>query len=212
MDLSPEAARPPFFSPAPVQVRRAGPNDLDLVVDILADAFQDDPVVLWLSDHPDFPGFNFRVVIEAFIADQGILIDESGSAAALFLPPGKKMASLVSPMVALKGLWHFGSGPLIRALRLLSLFEKHHYQADHLYIFAIGNRPAVRGRGYGSAVMKAVLSLGGGAEYPTYLENSKAANFAFYHKFGFESQTRLCLPQKGPDVTTMLRPAGHHWA
>lgn len=189
----------------PITIRRADEDDYDLVIDILADAFKDDPVLLWLSDHSDFPQFNFRTVLKAFMADKGILVDESGSAVALFLPPGKKMASVVSPIVALKGLWKFGAGPLLRALQLLALFEKHHYEPDHLYIFAIGNRPSVRGMGYGSALMKALLEVGGGVRFPTYLENSKEANFGFYHKFGFSSQTPFTLPRMGPSVTTMLR-------
>ena len=57
------------------------------------------------------------------MADKGILVDESGSAVAFVSATRQKMASVVSPIVALKGLWKFGAGPLLRALQLLALFE-----------------------------------------------------------------------------------------
>ncbi|GAA3954236.1 GNAT family N-acetyltransferase [Allohahella marinimesophila] len=192
---------------SPIHVRSARADDIDLVVDILADAFKDDPVLLWISSHADFPVFNFKAVIQAFIDDRGILVDDSGSAAALFLPPGKTMSSVITAGVALKGLWTFGPGALLKAVKLLDLFEQHHYQGDHIYIFAIGNRATARQQGFGSAVMKHLLSLAGADRYPVYLENSKPANAQFYAKFGFEPVVEIALPRGGPPVTSMLRKA-----
>jgi ribosomal protein S18 acetylase RimI-like enzyme len=195
----------PIDKSLPVAVRKARADERDLVVDILADAFHDDPALLWLSAHPDFPHFIFDLIIRGFVADGGILVDESGSAAALFMPPGKKMPSGITMGNAMRGLLKFGPMVLIRALELLSLYDRQHYRDEHVYIFAIGNRPAVRKRGLGSAVMKHLLASSGADEYPVYLENSKPANLQFYAKFGFERQTDFNLPRRGPPVTSMLR-------
>ncbi len=184
-------------------IATAQPAEYANVIEILADAFQNDPIVRWLSTNQNFPFFNFQSVIRAFTKTSSILIDETNSVAALYMPPGKKMPSVISLPVVAKGLIKFGLPPLFRGIPLLTQMEKLHYQPDHLYIFAIGNRSAARGQGYGSFMMKHLIGLAG--QYPVYLENSNPANKQFYEKFGFNEISAFHAPKHGPIIQTMLR-------
>ncbi len=195
----------PCQSPEPPSIRRAAESEMELVVDILAEAFADDPVLLWLSDDPSFPRFIFQIMVDLFRPEGGILVDSSGSAAALYMPFGQRTPSAVTPAIAFRSLLCFGPRFLLRGLRVDRLYNHHHYQADHVYVFAIGNRSSVRGRGYGSALMKHLLAEAGADRHPVYLENSKPRNVPFYSKFGFVAQNTFLLPAGGPPVDAMLR-------
>ena len=55
-------------------------------------------------------------------------------------------------------------------------------------------RPAVRGKGYGQALMRSRLDRVDAEHAPAYLESSKAENVPYYQRFGFEVSGELVVP------------------
>lgn len=187
-------------------IRRADKKDWPLLTEILADAFTEDPVLRWMSKHPAFPEYSYSVSLPGFEKVGGMLMDDQGLAACLYVKPGYEMHNPVSARVIARGLLRFGPGPLLRSLRFLNTIAQHHHTPAHTYVFAIGARRQAHGCGLGSAVMKYFLTSVADPDLPVYLENSNPANTAFYRKFGFEPQ-KAFRPGNGPQLVGMLRPA-----
>jgi ribosomal protein S18 acetylase RimI-like enzyme len=69
--------------------------------------------------------------------------------------------------------------------------------SPHYYIVQLGTHPEFQGQGAGSALMKAVISLGDRNQLPCYLECTGMKNRVYYQKFGFElveSHENLAVP------------------
>ena len=78
---------------------------------------------------------------------------------------------------------------------------------DHFYLSLIGTHPDHRGAGIGMGLLRENLALIDREGAPAYLESSNPANLARYQSVGFERCGSFQLPDDGPEVTTMWRPA-----
>ncbi|MBP6724391.1 MAG: hypothetical protein KA137_06105, partial [Halioglobus sp.] len=61
------------------------------MIDILVRAFQDDPVMLWMSGHPDFLRTFFDITLPIFLPHGLTYIEEQGRGAAAWLGPEQKL-------------------------------------------------------------------------------------------------------------------------
>jgi ribosomal protein S18 acetylase RimI-like enzyme len=100
-------------------------------------------------------------------------------------------------------------------LRRLSVVEiyttrlhRRHAPRAHWYLSQIGVEPARQGQGLGSALLGPMLARMDGENVPCYLETSKAANVAFYQKYGFAVVADGDAVAGGPHVWAMLRAPG----
>ncbi len=99
--------------PETTRVRKATPEDLDAVVDILADAFEADPVMKWVTHKTSYPRYAFNLTVPSCLGHERTYITEDGSGAASWLPPGVELQSPVGPGVIWKGLRLAMNGPTI---------------------------------------------------------------------------------------------------
>ncbi|MFF5847280.1 GNAT family N-acetyltransferase [Streptomyces massasporeus] len=201
-----------------VAIRTAGEGDRELIVRLLDDAFQDDPVSGWV-----FPGAADRrakhpALMAAFtdivLAAGRIDVTEDGSACALWLPvPADEghddgdagddegpaqVREAVDP-----------DNERIEAIGRLTA-AVHPAGRAHEYLWMIGVAPGRQGEGLGTALIEAVLDRCDREGLPAYLEASNARSRALYERLGFEpAGPALDLPD-GPAMWPMWREPRPH--
>jgi ribosomal protein S18 acetylase RimI-like enzyme len=174
-------------------------------IDIFVRAFHDDPVMNWMSNHPDFLATFFGITMPVFIPHGLTYIDEQGRGAAAWLGPNQKLVWPVSPgnlwrmlqVCGLRGFYRFARGGLTTA--------KFHPGEPHYYLFLLGAIPEAQGKGVGSALISKVLRRCDDENVPAYLENSKRENLAFYQGHGFQVIDEIHFAKDAPPVWLMWR-------
>ncbi|MFE1509226.1 GNAT family N-acetyltransferase [Streptomyces sp. NPDC058726] len=200
-----------------VAIRTAGDDDRELVVRLLDEAFQDDPVSGWV-----FPGREYRrtthhrlmaAFTDIVLADGRIDLTEDGSACALWMSvpadgPGHedahagdraedddfvRMRKAVDPgneRVELIGRLTAGIHPSDRA---------------HEYLWMIGVVPGRQGEGLGTGLIGSVLDRCDREGLAAYLEASSERSRVLYERLGFAAAGEpLALPD-GPYMWPMWR-------
>lgn len=190
-----------------MQVRDAHSDDLDAVVDILGDAFEDDPVMRWVTPKTSYPKYAFGLTLPFCLRQGHAYIAEDRSGAAAWLPPGVVLESPVAPGVIWTGLTVYGPRSLFRGLATLIQTQHRHPTEPHHYLFTIGARRSARGQGVGSALIRPGLARCDAEHMPAYLESSNAKNLPFYRKHGFSVIGELRLAMNGPMLWLMWREA-----
>ncbi|MCG8964342.1 MULTISPECIES: GNAT family N-acetyltransferase [Streptomyces] len=200
-----------------VAIRTAGEGDRELVVRLLDEAFQDDPVSRWV-----FPGEEYRrrthqrlmaAFTDAVLADGWIDVTEDGAACALWLS-----ASEDGPDDGHGGETGDAGpdGPAQvreavdpdneRVERIARLTEDIHPSGRaHAYLWMIGVAPGRQGEGLGTALIESVLDRCDREELPAYLEASSARSRGLYERLGFEFTGRALDLPDGPRMWPMWR-------
>lgn len=192
--------------------RVAEPADVGAVADTLAGAFYADPVWSWAFDDPSQRRRQHAALWGLFVAGsieyRWVWTTPRHEAVAVWIPPGcpeltEPYASQVEPLV--RELL----GP--RAPLVLEVFRRfdaaHPHDEPHFYLSLLGTHPDHRGRGIGMGLLAENLARIDEARLPAYLESSNPANLGRYEACGFERFAEVALPDGGPTVTTMWRPA-----
>ena len=173
--------------------------------DILVRAFQHDPVMNWMSVHPEFLRTFFNITLPVLIPDGLTYIDKQGRGAAAWLGPEHK---LQWPITA-RNLWHMfkvcGISGFFRFGQSGLATAKFHPGEPHYYLFLLGALPECQGQGVGSAMIAHVLRKCDQENLPAYLENSKQENLAFYQGHGFEVVDKIRFGHSAPPVWLMWR-------
>jgi ribosomal protein S18 acetylase RimI-like enzyme len=191
------------------EVRRVTQHDVKQISAVLARAFADDPVAVYI-----FPDAQRRVRgLERFFRLQlGRTFLRRGEAytttelqgGAFWLPPSSPRPGLRElfeqlPMITLLGR------RLLATLRLIGLMEAHHPKNMHYYLGTLGTDPVFQGKGVGSALLQPVLERCDTEGIPAYLESSNRKNVPFYRRHGFEVTSELVVPDGGPTLWLMWR-------
>jgi len=196
-----------------IGVRPLGRSDVRGAARVLAKAFYDDPVTSWML--PD-DSSRLTALTRAFAPlARHHFLPRAGSevgvrdgvvgAATLWDPPGQRKPGLVEQLITTPTmLWAFRSR-VPASMRVMELMEKHHPEEPHWYLMLIGSDPAVRGAGFGHALMRSRLDRCDAEGSPAYLENSNPKNEAYYLRFGFEIMGEIKLPDGGPPMWPMWR-------
>jgi len=198
-----------------INTRPARKADVTELSHALGRAFYDDPVSVWIM--PDDKAraarqrrFFAAVARHHHLAGGGVEVASDGStigAAALWDPPGRWKQSGREQLMMLPS-FIFGFGLSVSTGRklgqLLDQMKHNHPEEPHWYLAVIGSDPAVRGKGYGQALMHSRLERVDAEHAPAYLESSKAENVPYYERFGFEVTGELVVPG-GPTLWPMWR-------
>lgn len=182
---------------------------------MLGRAFYDDPVSVWML--PDATVRARRLATyfgtatrHHHLAGGGVEVAADGpviGAAALWDPPQRWKYSRGAQLRMLPALVR-AYGLRLPAGRVLSeLMEAAHPAEPHWYLAVIGSDPAVRGGGFGQALMRSRLDRCDAEHCPAYLESSKFENVPYYQRFGFAVTGEVVLPDGGPTLWQMWREA-----
>jgi GNAT superfamily N-acetyltransferase len=196
--------------PAGVSARVAVRDDILAVTETIALAFHHDPVWSWafpdderrLEQHRAV----WRLIVESALGDGWVWLTEGGSAAALWIAPGRPELSpeheeRIGPL--LEGM--MGAG----ASRVLDTFERfeaaHPRESEHYYLSLLGTHPEHRGNGIGMGLLADNLRRIDAEGMPAFLESSNPANDRRYERLGFVPCGEFELGEDGPAVTQMWR-------
>ena len=200
---------------APLAPERAGEAAL-----VLAGAFADDPAWVWALPDPRrrarvLPWF-FRAALRYALRRGEVHAATSGGAvlgAALVLPPAQP--TLDSTGLVRVGLWQMplragprGFARFVTQGRVLDDRHARDVPRRHGYVWLIGVAEAARGRGVGSAVLRAVTARRDAEGVPTYLDTTNERNLAFYRRHGFAPVHAGTFPRGGCRYWTLVRPLG----
>lgn len=183
-----------------------GEADQARVIDILVSAFRDDPVMNWMSSHPDFLPTFFRITLPVFFPHGLTYLDARERGAAAWLGPGQQLAWPLTPGNLWRMLRVCGPAGFTRFARAGISTGRYHPSEPHYYLFAIGAVPEARGQGVGSALISRVLRRCDAENIPAYLENSKRENLAFYQGHGFSVLREIRFASGAPPLWLMWRP------
>lgn len=195
-----------------VGVRKAGAGDIDGLVSVLTRAFDEDPVINWFLPQDAgrtaaFRGF-FEMAVRTFTLPHDEVYTAAGQVgAALGAPPGTWQLGADEVEELLPDLEAVFGDKLERSLQGMEAMDAHHPHEPHFYLLLLGVEPTLHSRGIGSALLRPVLRRCDGAGLPAYLEATSPRNVALYERHGFVVTDTIDLPDGGPPLWLMWRPA-----
>jgi|TARA_R110002072_G_scaffold106585_6_gene232688 GNAT superfamily N-acetyltransferase len=193
----------------PPNIRNADLNDLDTLVDTLSDSFTHDPMFNWVFPRTQLYPFFFHMLVRDVYLPRGIVhTEESGRAAALWLPPEERFElapRLGLLRLGLKLIRHDGLRPVWRVYQQGSVFARHHPAEPHYYLQFLGCRQSSQGQGIGAELLKRGTTVCDSRGMPAYLESSNPRNVPLYERHGFEIRAQQAIGENGPTVWFMWR-------
>jgi GNAT superfamily N-acetyltransferase len=194
----------------PPHVVPASPADLEVLGQVIADAFQDLPQSRWLIADPQarrqvLPGY-FRLLAGHALACGVLHTTADRAAAALWLPAGRgggpaQPAGFGTRLAAATGRWADRFAAFDAAL------DRHHPPGPahhHLAILAV--RPGRQGQGTGTALLRAYHDRLDRDQQPAYLEAAEWRSRQLYRRHGYLPSGLFYLPEGGPAMWPMWRP------
>ncbi|WP_329056381.1 GNAT family N-acetyltransferase [Amycolatopsis sp. NBC_01488] len=182
-------------------VRAADPSEVDTVVTILAEAFQDDPMSRWVFPdgerrravaHPAF----FRELLGAGFATGHVDVTADLSAAVIWLPGGGADDGPIA------GLDPAETDRLGVLLGLMAAVEP---AGPLWHAQFIGVRPGRQRRGVGERLLRHGLARADAEGLPAYLEASSPDSTRLYRRLGFRDHGPAFHPPGGPPMQPMRR-------
>lgn len=198
-----------------VGVEPVGRDGIDAAGAVLARAFADDPMFRYvLPESGDRARFlsRYGVALARFGRLFGAAHTTSdGQGVAVWAVPGAAM----SPVEAMaSGLVEVTAQlPLEARARLATMTHEFATVRErlapepHWYLMLVGVDPGSQGRGLGSTLLAPVLRRADADGRPCYLETAEERNLEFYRRQGFAVQAEIDLPDGGPHIWMMRRPA-----
>jgi ribosomal protein S18 acetylase RimI-like enzyme len=189
--------------------RQLTSEEVDTAGAVLAAAFQDDP--LWVYLYPE-AAQRRRYVQRCFAAVAAFAIasrraygaGEPLQAVAVWEFPGQPSPKLSA--AALRGFLRLGASPfLLRALGVRSVFaafdrmHKQYVTGPHYYLQTIGVSPPAQGQGLSSQLIRPFVRAADARSVGVYTETMTPANVGLYEHFG------LRCTEEAPIAGTDLR-------
>jgi GNAT superfamily N-acetyltransferase len=195
-------------TPGPVIPAEAA--DLQVLSQVIADAFHDLPPSRWLIPDPAarreiFPGY-FRLYVEHAMASGVVHTTTDRTAAALWLPAGENPAG---PPAGYGTRLAAAAGPWIDRFRAFDATLDQHHPAGtphhHLAILAV--RPGNQGQGTGSLLLRARHQALDQDGAPAYLEAASPRTRQLYlrHGYALRPDAPFYLADDGPAMWPMWR-------
>ena len=180
---------------------RAVPEDAAVLSTMLARAFDDDPISLYLFGGPrqraaGLARFFSLQLRHTYLRHGEVWTTVDRAGAALWAPPAMPRPGIMDlvrilPVLPSLSIWGRKAGDVVR---LLSAYERARPREEHWYLGTLGTDPDHQGRGVGSRLLRIVLDRLDAACLPAYLESSKERNLAFYARHGFEVTGEIAIP------------------
>lgn len=191
------------------KIVNVAPGEINVLSDILGDAFEDDPCMNWVLPHPPlYPAFFRYLASSLYLRHELVFMDSEARAAAMWLPPGVRHEVAIRPTkfwLMLRLLLRTGMKILPRLEEAQEVMESNHPREPHYYLQSIGVRRGSQGLGLGSALLKEMTRRCDGEQMPAYLESSSPKNLPLYERHGFEITSERPITSGGPPLYFMWR-------
>ena len=196
-----------------MRCRIATGDDVDVVADLLAAAFADDPLMAWMFTDPTKAAIHRRqfFAIGARSGVEGghahlLVDDDEVVAAAVWSGPGRQLYG--GPFGEQAGVLVLAAeGERARQVgEGLAPMRELRPEEPHFYLGLLGVSPERRGGGLGARLLDASLEVVDRFGAVAHLESSNPRNVSLYERAGFEVVDELALAD-GPVVRPMTRAA-----
>src|ERR1700761_943167 len=176
-------------------MRVATVEDMDAVGEVLARAFEHDPLWGWAFEDASRErklaslGAVFGFFCGAALELGWVRVTDGVEAVALWIPPGSPEMTPADEE-RLPGVIAAACGPesASRVKELLDAFERNHpHEPPHFYLSLLATHPDHAGQGHGVGLVAACLAEidAGDPAAPAFLESSNPRNLARYERLGF---------------------------
>jgi ribosomal protein S18 acetylase RimI-like enzyme len=196
------------------QPRRATEADAVTLAQLLAAAFQSDPVMDYIARRGPKRAeglrqfFYWLLTIRALPYGETWMSDDA-SACSVWLPPNTpsspgglfEQLKLLPMFLRLCGLARFGRGSAMG-----DAMEKNHPHDPHYYLAFVAVAPRLQGLGLGGTILESTIKRIDEAKAAAYLENSNPKNTRFYERLGFVARKNIS-PPGAPPLIAMWRSA-----
>lgn len=195
------------------EIIRASESDVEVLGQVIADAFFDLPQSRWLVPHPGarraiFPAY-FQLIIEHALANGFVQTTPGRDAAALWIYVEHELplpsADYLLRLAEVTGTW------INRFVVFDAALEEHHPLGEpHHYLAILAVRPDRQGQGIGSSLLIAHhQQVDQAAGLSAYLEAADERTSRLYRQHGYAARADgpFCLPDAGPPMWPMTRPA-----
>lgn len=178
------------------ELRIAGEADIDLVADVVADAFDHLEVIDWLVPELDrrWPVSRawYRVYAEHAIrgAGQVVLTDDHTACAVWF----DRTGPVTEPDDYGQRLAALAGNHLDRFQHLDAQMDNHHPTTPHRHLLFLAVRPGHWGQGLGSHLMNHTHAQLDAQGIPAYLEATNGDNARLYRRHGYTNMVPFDLP------------------
>ena len=191
----------------PEGLRPAAAADWRRLGEITGEAFETDPVNMWIFGNEHALAPTFAILAQAIYLKQGICHLAGDGGATMWVESGNRRDLGAWPTLrVVANLLRRGSqGSVLRALKAGEAMDAHHPKDPHVYLFTIGTRRANRGQGLGKLMMRPMTAAADRARLPCYLENSNPMNTGFYRSHGFERMAMFEVGPGSPPMEAMWR-------
>lgn len=188
-------------------LRHALRADLDTVVDIWVDAFDDDPYFRWIAaDDATYREFvpEWLSFIAHLVFERGhTYLDRDERVAIAWIPPD---LALVGPPEVERATGiiatHAGEARAADALSTIMTARGHALAVPHWTLQYLGVRSTSRGHGVGAAAVVPGLERCDADGLPCGLVSTNPRNVSFYERLGFRTVAEVPTP----DAAALLRP------
>ena len=190
-------------------LRIAGPDDIDLVADLITDSFAHLPVIHYLVPEPGRRPAVVRQWYRLYVAHavggagQVVITDDGLGAAVWFDRTGQAS----EPDDYAKHLIDLAGEYLDRFDHLDAQMDAHHPADPHWHLLFLAVHPSRWSHGYGSALMAHTHERLDKAGIAAYLEATSERNAALYRRHGYQDMTPPTIGVTGDiDLYRMWRP------
>lgn len=192
-------------------MRKIAEDEIDRVTEMMARAFDDDPVVNYLVKQDERLSQRVRRFMRLALVPLTFrygetYVSDGFEGAAYWNPPGGRPTGRWNDLRLLPRLVRVaGTAGLPRAVEAFELMERKHPTEPHYYLFAMGVDPPMQGRGIGTKLMAPVLERCDREGVPAYLESTNARNLPLYERHRFSVVEEVALPKGGHPIWPMWR-------
>ncbi len=198
-----------------VQIAKSG--QLTVCIDVLAQAFSDDPLMAYIW--PDATRRRaalyrwFAISIRGHHFHSG-RVDFTGTsvkgieAVAVWDSPGQWQTSATSTVRSFPKLLSALRTRIPAALHVRKTLDAHHPDRPHWYLSNIGTLSSARGQGLAGALLEHQLAECDRTETPAYLVCTMDRNIGLYEHFGFTVTEEFSLEPATP-LWSMWREPAH---
>ncbi|KAI1359313.1 hypothetical protein F5Y08DRAFT_319857 [Xylaria arbuscula] len=198
-------------------ITTGGKDYIERTIEVLALAFQDDPIYAWLfyhlptSEHQNLLPKLFHAYFTQSSLNDGIFLEVDGfGCCAVLMPPGTDIKNprtllqaglipdlfTIGPRTFKRAFIDYGNGVAPLLQRTLTKGE----QQNHWYIFIMGTATERRSQGLASAILQDIMERAGNDGRPIWLEATTRESMRLYARHGFEIVGELVLGEGAVDA------------